>query len=441
VVFLLSSTRLYMWWGGASAPARFLVPVVPLLAPAIALAVARLTRDLGRALVVATVVTSLSIAIVAVAAPKETLLYSDPHGVAALARAVQGSAPLTASWPTFTEENWTAPLPLFAQWLVALALAAIVTMVARRTGVVRTSFWIGATAIGAFALGGGVITGLRAPASRTAIADHGRIALMQEFDPTRLHAIDVTHVRRLGDVDVWRVVTLVTPLGTDDGQRNSWRIDAPVDLPEGQFTARLWFHGAVVPDATVRVRLSDQIVLAETAAAGVDPAVVRFDMAVGAPVVVETSGVTPRLVEIAPLSIVPRSLRAAPMAQRVEPIGGSARGFIAYTDELTYPEGGVFWTRDTEQGTIAVVTAGASTLRLLVHVGPNRGPVRVEAGGRRFDLDLAADETREIDIPIAPGVAVVPVSVRASRSFVPADVDPKSDDRRALGCQVRPQLY
>src|SRR5262249_23659007 len=84
VVFLVTSTRLYMGWGGASAPARFLVPVVPLLAPAVAVAVARLTSDLGRALVVATVVASLTIAIVAVAAPRETLLYSDPHGVAAL---------------------------------------------------------------------------------------------------------------------------------------------------------------------------------------------------------------------------------------------------------------------------------------------------------------------------------------------------------------------
>ena len=44
--YVISSARLYMWWGGSSAPARFLVPVLPLLAPAVALG---LTRVKGRA--------------------------------------------------------------------------------------------------------------------------------------------------------------------------------------------------------------------------------------------------------------------------------------------------------------------------------------------------------------------------------------------------------
>ena len=37
----LTSARYYMWWGGSSAPARFLVPLVPLVAPMIAAAIAR----------------------------------------------------------------------------------------------------------------------------------------------------------------------------------------------------------------------------------------------------------------------------------------------------------------------------------------------------------------------------------------------------------------
>jgi hypothetical protein len=33
VALVISNARLYMWWGGSSAPARFLVPILPLLAP------------------------------------------------------------------------------------------------------------------------------------------------------------------------------------------------------------------------------------------------------------------------------------------------------------------------------------------------------------------------------------------------------------------------
>src|ERR1700732_3176893 len=38
VAYVSSTTRLYMWWGGSSAPARFLVPILPCLAPMIAMA-------------------------------------------------------------------------------------------------------------------------------------------------------------------------------------------------------------------------------------------------------------------------------------------------------------------------------------------------------------------------------------------------------------------
>ena len=80
LLFLAATTRFYMWWGGSSAPARFLVPIVPLLAPLVAYAVAGLTDRLGRALVVSTILFTIGIAFVAAVSTGERLLYSDPHG-------------------------------------------------------------------------------------------------------------------------------------------------------------------------------------------------------------------------------------------------------------------------------------------------------------------------------------------------------------------------
>jgi hypothetical protein len=37
-LFVAASARMYMWWGGSGAPARFLVPILPLAAPMIAVA-------------------------------------------------------------------------------------------------------------------------------------------------------------------------------------------------------------------------------------------------------------------------------------------------------------------------------------------------------------------------------------------------------------------
>ena len=46
VAFAAGVTRIYMWWGGVSAPARFLVPLVPLAAPMLAVGFDRVSRSL-----------------------------------------------------------------------------------------------------------------------------------------------------------------------------------------------------------------------------------------------------------------------------------------------------------------------------------------------------------------------------------------------------------
>ena len=85
---------------------------------------------------------------------------------------------------------------------------------------------------------------------------------------------------------------------------------------------------------------------------------------------------------------------------------------------------------------VVVVAAGASKLGLVLHVGPAGGPVAVVAGGQRIGVDLAPNETRELTVPLPLGAKRIVVSVKAARAFRPAEVDPKSDDQRQLGCHA-----
>src|SRR4029450_10224494 len=104
--FVLSSARFYVWWGGWSAPARYLVPVLPLVAPAMALVLAHVQRSWARHLIGALFLYSLIVSLVAAFVPDRLLLFSDAHGVSRIGEAIQGSAPLTATLPTFTEVQW-----------------------------------------------------------------------------------------------------------------------------------------------------------------------------------------------------------------------------------------------------------------------------------------------------------------------------------------------
>jgi hypothetical protein len=221
-------------------------------------------------------------------------------------------------------------------------------------------------------------------------------------------------------------------------------LEGPFDLPEGRYEARIWFEGRVPPGSEAFVGVTDQVLLARSPAAGTSPLRLAFELPIRSPAFVGvTDAATAQIVgrvDIVPMALLPWPLRQRLPSHVVEPTGGAIPSFMAYLDDRTYPEGGVFWTRDTEEGAVAIATAGASTLKLILHVGPSGGPVSVEAGGRRFDVPLGADETRAVAVPLPAGAGKVAVSVKASRSFRPADVDPKSDDRRRLGCQVRPLL-
>jgi len=370
-------------------------------------------------------------------------LYSDPHGVSSLVKAVQGSAPLDVSLPTFTEENWRAPAAMLMPWLFSIFFTIGALLGCLRRGWLRSAFWTATAGCVAVGLSGAVLLGLRSVPNRQAAVQRGQLALLRDFDPAHLRAVDVSHVKRLGDREVLDAAALTLRRVPGDEIRNPRMLEGPFDLPEGRYIARVWFSSDVTPTADAFVALSDDVVLARATAPTANPVTLTFDLPVRTPAFVGVTDVaTARAVsqvEIVPTELLPRSKRDREASRVVEPVGGEVRGFMAYTDDRTYPENGVFWTRATDEGGVTVVTGGASTLRLVLHVGPTGGRVTVTVAGHATDVDFGPDETRELSFPVS-GSRRVSVGVKAARAFRPADVDPRSDDRRLLGCQVRPLL-
>jgi len=441
--FFVSTTRLYMWWGGSSAPARFLVPIVPLLTPMMAVAIARSRDVFARSVVVLVVAATAGAAVLTLSSSSGELLYSRPHGVGALVTYLQGSAPFDASLPTFTEENWRAPIRSLWPWvagvLVAVSSGAWLVRIAR----VRSVFWSAAICAIVFLICGSLVAAARGPTDRRAIVVRERLALMRDYDPTRTHGVDVTHVRRLANDELLAAMRLELRRAADEPIANPRVLEGPFELPEGRYEARVWSGGAAPARGEAFVALADQIVLARTPL-DADPASIRFDLPIRTPAFVGVDAVdgarSVRRIDIAPIALLPRSQRQDVTSHVVEPIGGTPSSFMAYADGNTYPEGGVFWTRDTEEGTVVIATRGASAIRLILHVGPTGSPVTVDAGGKRLDIDLKPDETRDIEIAIPAGREKMSLSIRAANAFRPSAVDPKSTDNRLLGCQVRPLL-
>ena len=440
--FVASSTRMYMWWGGSSAPARFLVPIVPLAAPLIAVAFQELRAPGIRAVSSLLLVASLAIAVTGVMSPRRFMLFSAPHGLANMAAAAQGASPLPFLLPTFTEEPLQTPLALLALWLIAALLAGVVLLLMQRTQDRGSGFTAASAALVTFAVGGAVLAG--APAEngeRQATAVRGRIDLMRAVDGGSLRGLDYGRRVRLNERQTLDLTAVRLQRSAGELAADPRHLAGPFDLPAGRFTARLTFNHGLPSGASAFVTLGDGLEIRRAAGPLAGEATLAFALPVDAAVWIavsdEAAARAVQQVDIVAESVVPRHARPAIDVHAIEPIAGGRDAYLVYADDATYPEGGVFWTRGTDEGQVWVSTGGAPSLILTLHVGSQAGRIRVIVDGQDRSVTLARDETRELEIPLGRGDRLVPIAIQASASFRPSDHEPGSTDRRWLGGQVR----
>jgi hypothetical protein len=448
--YVISSARLYMWWGGSSAPARFLVPVVPLLAPAMAAAYARLRGGVAAIHVWIALTLSLLVSAVAVAGMPRSILFSNPHGVARLAEQLSGGAPLQWALPTFTEEDWIAPIAQLSLWLVAAALAAVCgRLAARARGRVpgRSRFWSIAVEGAAFLVIAAVIVRPYDAEARMAAVRQGRYDLLESFDPDARRGFDYRQ-RRLQKLtpEQWIDATPLTfRLDPGEPRDSQGRLTEGLSLPPGTYEIDVLFDDSTPREGDVLASLGGGSALARTSGPLPSLARLTLSMPVAAPEIWvqmshAASAAAARRVDVIPTRVVPRSARPDVQVRRVEAIAGQPGAYIAYVDDNAFPEGGVFWTRGTQAADVLVATGGAPAVNLTLHAGPMKGAVRLTIDGRPQHVPLDAGVPRVVSIPVPPGTEVVSLNVQSPAAFRPADVDPRSTDTRWLGCQVRVEV-
>jgi hypothetical protein len=343
-------------------------------------------------------------------------------------------------WPTFTEGPWWPQTLQLMPWVAAFGLCAAIALWMARVGRIRLPFWGAAvTILGGYAIGACLVS-VRAPEDRARVVRAGKLAVMERFDPTSTRGVAIAGMNRLTDNETLAATTVSEQRSQSiDGaatRRSDWRFA----LPAGRYDVRVWLDRSEAREGDVTVELGRGVEIAHASASAADPVVLSAELVVSGPIEL-TSPVAAvqraiRRVDVTPAAIVPASVRPPFTARSVEPLAESGQAYLAYVDDNTYPEGGTFWTKSTNRGTVVVARAGRTAMRLVLHVGPGGGAVDVDAGSWHWRGDFEPNATRELDVPLPAG-DVVPLSVRASRAFVPARVDSGSADWRRLGCQVR----
>ena len=453
----LSFTLYYMWWGGYSAPARFIVPALPLTAPLIALGVARARTAAARGMVGALVLTSVGAFLALMAEPAQRLQFNDRDGTSRLVGAWQGGVDFTSVLPTFIQADWTSQVPAVMGWVAASGLGALAAWaLGRRASSVDGAFWSGAAFTVVFILCLSLFRG-------SSLSDEEQRALVRAGQQTALAAYDGERMtwyryRPAGPIEhrAWRQHVAITQRSFDHRwralgrtRRERDRVAGPFALPPGRYRVKVWFEEGAPLDPRDEVwvtyhrgpgLMSRRSVTAENPVVMDLVLPVTFDPVwIGA-----TSGHAAeaiREIQIESEKIVPRDQRdALENIRQAEAIGGVPGRYVVHLDDNVLVEDRGLWVRGETEARMVVTPGTATSLGVLVRNGRVPGPVSVRIADEEQTTEMAAREELRFRVPLAGDQPFLPIEIYSARGFRPSDHTPGSRDRRWLGSWVQVTL-
>ena len=447
--YVLTVTHFAMWWGGLSAPARFLVPLVPAMAIPVAAARAAATRAGTRAAMAAALGATAFISAVLAVVDRGRLAYFardniySPwiewanraidlvHGLPAFFARVQRGQP---GWLFFAEA---------AVWIGAVLLGWAVLR--RFDGVrwLRSPVRMHTAAVLVLSL-----------AAMAAVSMVWRLEGASGRSPASA-AMDL--LRRQGsverslalDVDRWRPID-------GDALTGRLRIRLERTPPRGQGQpreSRDLFTLPLVPAGDYRLRAEqaaaagwlmvgvgrDQFALVTEPASAFAPGIdVHLPVDVRSLVVRgdEDALQQVRALVVQPLRVLRTDQKVSQdLARRAVRYGAAT---VFFMDDRSFAEPGAFWIGGGVRSSVVFQPdAPRAFVRLRVKNAPVENVLKVTVGSWHDERRLAAGEEGQIDVPLDAARRATPIGLETSAGFRPSAADPSSRDDRLLGVSVR----
>jgi hypothetical protein len=435
-----------LWWGGSAMVGRPLAAALPLLCVPIAWQFARRAGAPAlRAGYAALLASSLVIAIAMGTISEGALLAAQGNGRSRLLEWASPTWNLVAAAPTFIAQPPGPGLVVAAVWVFVACAAGAALRRARHRGPGRA----GAQALGTIgiALLIGVLgaTGLREPPvpgpPRLEARAYSR--LLHTYSPSR-RPIAVRY-DPLQVVDPSTLPPLFRLVARADDRRPGTPVallhNARWSLPPGRYGVQLQTSpgGDAGVIGTLGLQLGRLGEPVQRWAVSPDSDG-RWSSTFELPLHIGSVGFTAdaALERLSPVLVLRpehvRDTRLVPSPTQVLQAARYGDLRVFFHDASTHPEPEGFWTNG--RAITRVTMTGRDGLPPLVRLRAGPLATRVVITGAVDEaLALEPHASREVRLPSNPGAAW-PLEIRSSASFVPADVDPQSRDRRDLGVWV-----
>ncbi|MEO5823468.1 MAG: hypothetical protein ABIT71_23435 [Vicinamibacteraceae bacterium] len=431
VGYTLASASYRMWWGGASAPARFLVPMLLPLAVPIGVAWSRTRGVGGRALAIAALVVTVGITLILLGVDDGRLAYGSRTAVAGWARWASPAVDLARALPGVHRSAPGPAAALASVWAGAAVLAwLVIAAIARGSSVGRaralSGLVLGLAATAAIAIAWHVdgLVDPRLPGG----AEQAALATWQRHPRATLIAARGAGVGRTAPADA-RAHLVLEARPTGAGRQ--LHLELPTLAP-GRY--RLMHVSPLPSPLALRAGRSglDWRRLDSVAVSAIDVDVpVTVPSAAAWPLDASAAATawTPRTLTFEPLGVAPSATGAADVARQVVRYGAHD---VFFLDDESYPEAPGFWVRPGRSRVVVGETAGP--LGVFVRNAPIANRVELTAGTWQRTLDLAPGQEMRVEVP--PAGPATPLTIRAARGVRPFDGDRRNRDFRLLGVWI-----
>lgn len=420
--YIFAVTTVWMWWGGVPAtPARFLAPILPLLAVPLAVLWTRASAA-TRALLSGCAGAGAVITIALLVTERAGYIWNTRNDPAAWLEWLSPVANLSRVPPGFF---WEIPrFPLHAA--IALVVVSLLWLLIKRQSLkprVAATLWAMAVLIVLPPISWAV-TGARAldpaPAQLAVVAAAGGGHSVFEIGAGR--------IARAKSLTGRLTIRPLEPGVKDWIPAWSW-----FDVPAGRYSLRV--------RSTSRFPATIKLLIARSGAPWREftvPGAGEFVFPFMIPsnvssITIDAGSSRPALdVEL----VVDAAMKDSGLAMRSGaqyPTAG-----VVFLDDMVYAEPDGFWVHGKQAAQFVVIPESpASSVRLLVRNGASPNQVSVESGVFQRLLIMAPGQEQLLEIPLAAGGGSANIRVASGDGFVPAERNPESTDKRTLGVWIQ----
>jgi hypothetical protein len=438
--YLLAVTHFAMWWGGTSAPARFFVPMLPMLTIPAAVGWTAIRHRSTRATALGALAATAFASAALVFVDGGRLAYNVRQSYAAWLDWLNTATDLSRGLPAWWRGSEAILYRDIAVWACVMGAAWGALRALEGSRWLRFRGPLAAATAGVYAIAAmcAVTVVWTLAGVRGETETPGQFELLRRIGgERRVLLFELPAFHRVAAQDVPSMLRVEPAPSTVLG--GAGQNDRPLyqiaSVPAGRY--RLQPRGAGASGWLMVGIGRDQFSIASgPLAAPPGPIVLDFPVDVRAIVVRgdEQARRSIRGLTIEPLSIVmPGARVASGMARRAVRYAAST---VFFLDDRSFAEPEAFWVGGARSSTIVVQPDVAGRpVSLFVRNGPVKNQAVLRAGDWVVDMPLAPGEERRVDVPARGGATMVTLSV--ATGFRPSEADPKSRDTRFLGVWVK----